>query len=114
MKVIYPGLKSHPQHELHKTQMNIDFGYGGMMAIDFGTMENAYRIMQNMQKEDVGYLAVSLGYFKTLFSCSGHSTSSEVPLEIQKEMGLSEGLVRFSIGLDQNIEETLERIKRCI
>jgi len=114
LKVIYPGLKSHPQHELHEYQMNKEYGFGGMMAIDFGTMENAYRIMQNMQNADVGYLAVSLGYFKTLFSCSGHSTSSEIPVEVQKEMGLSEGLVRFSVGLDQNIEETFERIKKCI
>lgn len=110
IKVVYPGLKNHPQYELHKNLMNAEFGFGGMLAIDFETMENAYRVMQNMQNADVGYLAVSLGYFKTLFSCSGHSTSSEIPLEIQKEMGLSEGLVRFSVGLDHNIEETLERI----
>lgn len=114
IKVVYPGLKNHPQYELHKNLMNADFGFGGMLAIDFETMENAYRVMQNMQNADVGYLAVSLGYFKTLFSCSGHSTSSEIPLEVQKEMGLSEGLVRFSVGLDHNIEETLERILRSL
>jgi methionine-gamma-lyase len=67
-----------------------------------------------MQDAGVGYLAVSLGYFKTLFSCSGHSTSSEVPLEIQKQMGLSDGLVRFSVGLDDNMEEILEKIKGCL
>ncbi len=114
IKVIYPGLINHPQHDLHKRLMNNDFGYGGMLAIDFETMENAYRVMQNMQNADVGYLAVSLGYFKTLFSCSGHSTSSEIPLDVQKEMGLSEGLVRFSVGLDHNIQESLERIKGCL
>ena len=114
LKVIYPGLKSHPQHELHKNLMNKDYGFGGILAVDFDTMENAYRIMQKLQQADVGYLAVSLGYFKTLFSCSGHSTSSEIPVEIQKEMGLSEGLVRFSVGLDQDISETLQRIKSCL
>ncbi len=114
LKVIYPGLPSHPQHRLHKKLMNKEFGFGGMLAIDFGTMENAYRVMQKMQMADVGYLAVSLGYFKTLFSCSGHSTSSEIPVEIQKEMGLTEGLVRFSVGLDNDIKETLNRIKSCI
>jgi methionine-gamma-lyase len=114
LKVIYPGLKSHPQNELHKKMMNEEFGFGGILAIDFGTMENAYIIMQKMQEADVGYLAVSLGYFKTLFSCSGHSTSSEIPVEIQKEMGLSEGLVRFSVGLDNDIEETLTAIKNCL
>jgi methionine-gamma-lyase len=70
--------------------------------------------MQKMQEAGVGYLAVSLGYFRTLFSCSGHSTSSEIPLEVQKEMGLSEGLVRFSVGLDNDIEDTLNMIKSCL
>lgn len=111
VKITYPGLKNHPQHALHSKLMNPYFGYGGMLAIDFETMENAYRVMQKMQELGVGYLAVSLGYFKTLFSCSGHSTSSEIPAEVQKEMGLSEGLVRFSVGLDNNIQETWERIK---
>ena len=112
--VKYPGLISHPQHDLHTKLMNEEFGYGGMLAIDLGTEKNANLIMQKMQNAGVGYLAVSLGYFKTLFSCSGHSTSSEVPLEIQEEMGLSDGLVRLSVGLDNDIEETFERIKECI
>lgn len=113
--VNYPGLQTHPQHELHKELMNTDFGYGGMLAIDFGSFAKANIIMQKMQERDVGYLAVSLGYFKTLFSCSGKSTSSEVPEDVQKEMGLSEGLVRFSVGLDNNIEETFEVLKAiCI
>lgn len=114
LKVIYPGLNSHPQHELHKALMNEEFGFGGMLALDFETLENANNIMQKMQEANVGYLAVSLGYFRTLFSCSGHSTSSEIPPEVQKEMGLSEGLVRFSVGLDNDIEETLEKIKSCL
>ncbi|WP_423127895.1 aminotransferase class I/II-fold pyridoxal phosphate-dependent enzyme [Gaoshiqia sp. Z1-71] len=111
--VIYPGLETHKQHHLHKELMNPDFGFGGMLAIDLGTLAKANRLMQKMQERDVGYLAVSLGYFKTLFSCSGHSTSSEVPKEVQQEIGLSEGLVRFSVGLDQDIEATFERIKTC-
>jgi methionine-gamma-lyase len=114
LKVTYPGLKKHPQYKLHKSMMNEEYGFGGMMTIDFGTMKNAYRIMQKMQDAGVGYLAVSLGYFRTLFSCSGHSTSSEIPVDIQQEMGLSEGLVRFSVGLDNDIDETLELIKSCI
>jgi methionine-gamma-lyase len=55
-----------------------------------------------------------LGYFKTLFSCSGKSTSSEMPEDIQKKIGLSEGLVRFSVGLDIDIENTFLRIKKCL
>ncbi|WP_340115138.1 aminotransferase class V-fold PLP-dependent enzyme [Maribellus mangrovi] len=114
LPIKYPGLKSHPQHELHTQLMNNEFGYGGMLAIDFGTEKNANQIMFKMQQANVGYLAVSLGYFRTLFSCSGHSTSSEVPIEVQKEMGLSDGLVRLSVGLNNNIEEIFERIKSCI
>ena len=114
LKLIYPGLPGHQQYELHKSMMNEEFGFGGMLAIDFGTMENAYSVMQKMQEAGVGYLAVSLGYFRTLFSCSGHSTSSEIPAEVQKEMGLSEGLVRFSVGLDNDIDDTLKTILKCL
>lgn len=114
LKVIYPGLESHPQNELHNSIMNKEFGFGGLIAIDFETEEKANKIMQKMQKAGVGYLAVSLGYFKTLFSCSGHSTSSEIPLDVQKEMGLSEGLVRFSVGLDSDIEDTFKKILTCL
>lgn len=112
--VIYPGLPSHPQHELMRSLMNEEFGFGGMLAIDLGTHDKANEVMQMMQMEDVGYLAVSLGYFKTLFSASGKSTSSEIPVEEQRKMGLSEGLVRFSVALDHDIERTWTKIKKCL
>ena len=111
VKIIYPGLPEHPGHELLKSFMNEEFGFGGMIAIDLETIEKASAVMEKMQDNDVGYLAVSLGYFKTLFSNSGSSTSSEIPVDVQKEMGLSPGLVRFSVGLDNDIEYTYERIK---
>jgi len=112
--VFYPGLKKHNGHELINDLMNEGFGYGGMLAVDAGDVETADKFMAKMQDEKVGYLAVSLGYFKTLFSSPGHSTSSEIPEEEQKAMGLSEGLVRISIGLDNNINETFGRIKKCL
>lgn len=114
LKLIYPGLPAHPQYELHRQLMNESYGFGGMLAIDLKTHKKANRFMRKLQDAGVGYLAVSLGYFKTLFSCSGHSTSSEVPQEIQEQMGLSDGLVRFSAGLDENIEEVLEKIRGCL
>ncbi|MFC2113567.1 aminotransferase class V-fold PLP-dependent enzyme [Bacteroidota bacterium] len=114
LKVIYPGLNSHPQYELMKKIMNPEFGFGGMLALDLGDHETSYGLMQAMQDEDIGYLAVSLGYFKTLFSCSGHSTSSEVPEEIQRAIGLSDGLTRMSIGLDNDIERTWEKMLSCL
>ena len=114
VKVFYPGLKSNPDYELITSLKNDGFGYGGMMAVDTGSYEKAARLMTRMQEEKVGYLAVSLGYFKTLFSSPGHSTSSEIPEEEQKKMGLSDGLVRFSIGLDNDITIAFERIKKCM
>ncbi len=114
LKVHYPGLEDHPQHELLKGLMNEGYGYGGMLALDVGDAPTANKLMTRMQEEKVGYLAVSLGYFKTLFSSPGHSTSSEIPLEEREEMGISEGLVRFSVGLDNDIELSFERIKRCL
>ena len=114
IRVFYPGLKSSRHHALLNRLRNEGFGYSGMLAIDCGTYEKAAMLMEMMQKESVGYLAVSLGYFKTLFSCPGHSTSSEIPEEEQKAMGLSEGLVRFSIGLDGDITLAYERITKCM
>lgn len=114
LRVIYPGLESHPSHEVMKRQYNPEFGYGGMMALDAGSLENANALMEMMQGENLGYLAVSLGFYKTLFSAPGTSTSSEIPEEEQKEMGLSDGLIRFSIGLDNDIEQTYLKMKECM
>jgi methionine-gamma-lyase len=114
LEVHYPGLPDHPQHALMARLMNPGYGYGGMMTLDVGTLENANRLMARMQEAKVGYLAVSLGYFKTLFSVPGHSTSSEIPLEERRAMGLSEGLVRFSVGLDNDVDRTFGLIEKCL
>jgi methionine-gamma-lyase len=114
IRVIYPGLDTYPQKKRLVELMNADYGFGGMLAIDLRTAKKASDIMQSMQDADVGYLAVSLGYFRTLFSNSGRSTSSEIPEEIQRSMGLSEGLVRFSVGLDHDINRTWKRIYNCL
>lgn len=114
IKTVYPGLASHPSHELYKGMINPEFGFGGMMTIDVGSLDKANELMELMQHRNLGYLAVSLGFYKTLFSAPGTSTSSEIPLEEQKEMGLSDGLIRFSIGLDNDIERTYEMMKSCM
>ena len=114
IKTVYPGLKSHPSHNIFKQQMNKEYGFGGMLTIDVGTLEKANELMELMQKENLGYLAVSLGFYKTLFSAPGSSTSSEIPEDEQKEMGLSEGLIRFSVGLDNDIERTYQSMKKCM
>lgn len=114
LKVKYPGLKSHPQHEVYKTMIHEEYGFGGLIALDVETVEKANELMELMQNENLGYLAVSLGFYKTLFSASGTSTSSEIPEDEQKEMGLSPGLIRFSIGLDHDIERTYQKMKMCM
>jgi methionine-gamma-lyase len=110
LTVKYPGFFDHPQHNLMTKTMNPQYGYGGMMLIDVGTKEIAYQLMELMQNDKVGYLAVSLGFYKTLFSAPGSSTSSEIPEEEQEAIGLSDGLIRFSVGLDNDIERTAEKI----
>jgi len=113
-RTVYPGLASHPSHKLYKKMMNPEYGFGGMMTIDVGSLDKANELMELMQKRNLGYLAVSLGFYKTLFSSPGTSTSSEVPEEEQKEMGLTDGLIRFSIGLDNDIERTYEIMRECM
>lgn len=114
IKVKYPGFEDDPGHYTLKKIMHPDFGFGGMIAIDMDTADNAAKLMESMEINDVGYLAVSLGYFKTLFSNSGKSTSSEVPEDLQRQMGMSEGLIRFSVGLDYDIDNTWKRILHCL
>ncbi len=114
LKHIYPGLPDHPQHDLMNKLMNKNFGYGGIIAIDLETAERAAPFMELMQQKGVGYHAVSLGYFKTLFSNSGKSTSSEVPEELQREMGLSPGLIRFSVGLDYDVARSYQLVEDAL
>lgn len=114
IKTVYPGLASHPSHDLFKSMMNEKYGFGGMLTIDVGSLEIANALMELMQKQNLGYLAVSLGFYKTLFSAPGSSTSSEIPEDEQEAMGLSDGLIRFSIGLDADIERTYTMMKACM
>ncbi len=112
--VFYPGLPSHVQHALIKKIMNPGFGFGGMLAVDVGNQHDADQLMTKMQEEKVGYLAVSLGYFKTLFTSPSSSTASEISKEEQEKLGLSDGLIRISVGIDNDIKRSFKRIVRCL
>jgi len=114
LKVMYPGLSSHPQNKMMTNCMNDGFGFGGIFVIDAKTKEQANKLMEEMQNSNLGYLAVSLGFYKTLFSAPGLSTSSEIPDEERKEMGLSDSLVRISIGIDHDITRTYRTIFKCM
>jgi methionine-gamma-lyase len=114
LRVVYPGLKSHPHHQLFQKQTAEKYGFGGMLTLDVGDLEKANELMERMQHEKLGYLAVSLGFYKTLFSAPGTSTSSEISEAEQTELGITSGLIRFSIGLDCNIKRTFDKMKACM
>jgi methionine-gamma-lyase len=113
--VTYPGLESFSQHTLAADLINKGYGFGGMFTIDCGTRDRADALLDTLQnKEDFGYIAVSLGYFDTLMSCSGATTSSEICQEDQQKMGLSPGLVRFSVGYTGSLDKRIEQMERAV
>ncbi len=113
--VIYPGLPSHPQHDLYASLINEGYGFGGMLGLDCGTKQKAEEVMESLQNdEDFGYIAVSLGYFDTLISCSGSSTSSEISDDEQRKMGLSPGLLRIAIGYTGALEDRIAQVERAV
>ena len=114
VKTVYPGLASHPSHQLYASMINPEFGFGGMLTVDAGSLDKANALMELMQAQNLGYLAVSLGFYKTLFSAPGTSTSSEISIEEQAQMGLTAGLIRFSIGLDHDIQRTFDSMIACM
>lgn len=114
LRVVYPGLASHPSHSKMKQQMVAEYGFGGIMTLEVGSLDKANALMELMQERNLGYLAVSLGFYKTLFSAPGTSTSSEIPMEEQEKMGLSNGLIRLSVGLDNDINRTYNMMRKCM
>ncbi len=92
--VIYPGLPSHPQHELAKRQMK---GFGGMISILTGSKENAARILSRVR---VFSLAESLGGVESLISHPASMTHASVPANRRAELGLTDDLVRLSCGVE--------------
>ena len=106
LDVTYPGLPEHPDHRLFNQLRIPDYGYGGVFTLDLGDEERANELMAQLQNEQrFGYMAVSLGYFDTLMSCSGSSTSSEMTDEDKGIAGISPGLVRISVGYTGTLEQ---------
>ncbi len=86
--VTYPGLPSHPQHALLRRLSNEGYGAGGLFTIDTGSLHKSYQLMERLQLRQFGLIAVSLGYFETLMSASGSSTSSELTAEEKDAAGV--------------------------
>ena len=93
-RVIYPGLPSHPQHELAKRQMR---GMGGMISVELGTKERAAEVLGRAR---VFALAESLGGVESLISHPASMTHASVPIERRTQLGITEGLVRLSCGVE--------------
>ena len=115
LKVVYPGLENHPDHALFKELYCEEFGFGGVMTLDCGNEDTANALMSCLQNEQrFGYLAVSLGYFDTLMSCSGSSTSSELSDEDKEDAGISPGLVRISVGYTGTLEQRWTQLETAL
>ncbi len=104
--VWYPGLPGHAGHDRLAEMLNPGFGMGGIFGIDLGARDTAFEFMDYLQNTHAfGYDAVSLGYFESLMSCSGASTSSELSDEEQEAAGIRPGFVRVSIGYTGDVED---------
>ena len=115
IKVSYPGLPDHPDHALMSQLHCPDYGYGGVLTMDMGTVEHANEFLDLLQNEyQFGYVAVSLGYFDTLMSCSGSSTSSELTEEDKQAAHISPGLVRLSIGYTGTTEQRWAQLSEAL
>jgi cystathionine gamma-lyase len=106
-KVIYPGLQSHPQHEVAKKQMR---GFGGMITFFLkGGIEESRRFLAAMKTM---ILAESLGGVESLIECPAVMTHFSVPPEIRKELGISDNLIRVSVGLE-DVEDLVYDLKQA-
>ena len=115
MKVIYPGLASHRDHDLIKHLGRSEYGFGGVLCLDVGSAERANRLIELLQNTDrFGFMAVSLGYFETLMTCPAATTSSEIPEEEREHVGISPGLVRMSVGYTGSAEQRWAQLRAAI
>ncbi len=106
-KVYYPGLVSHPQHELAKRQQK---GFGGMVSFETGSLESAKKVLENVE---LCTLAESLGGVETLISHPATMTHASVPPEKREQLGITDGLVRISVGIE-DIEDILEDLDQAL
>ena len=106
-KVYYPGLVSHPQHELAKRQQT---GFGGMVAFETGSLDNAKKVLENVK---LCILGESLGGVESLISHPATMTHASVPPETRKRLGITDGLVRISVGIE-DVEDIIEDLDQAL
>ena len=107
-KVIYPGLESHPQYEIAKKQMN---GFGGMISIEIkGGLKSATEFLE---RTELFSLAESLGGVESLIEHPAIMTHASIPPEVREEIGISDGLVRLSVGIE-SLEDLIQDLDRAL
>ena len=106
-KVIYPGLPSHPQHDLARRQMK---GFGGMLSFEVSSFEEARRVCNSVR---LMALAESLGGVETLMTHPSSMTHASVPPERRAAIGLSDSLVRISVGIE-DAEDLIDDLKQAL
>jgi cystathionine beta-lyase/cystathionine gamma-synthase len=105
-KIYYPGLPNHPGHELAKNQMS---GFGGMIAIDLGSLDLAKRFLERVKLCSLGE---SLGGVETLISHPATMTHASVPAEERQRLGITDGLVRLSVGIE-DVEDLIADLEKA-
>lgn len=106
-KIYYPGLETHPNHEIAKKQGG---GFGGMVSFDVGSQENADQLLTKIKYFT---LAESLGAVESLISVPARMTHASIPVERRAELGITDGLVRISVGLE-DAEDLIEDLKQAL
>ncbi|APO46945.1 cystathionine gamma-synthase [Paenibacillus xylanexedens] len=106
-KVYYPGLPDHPQHKLASTQAR---GYGGMVSFDVGSAEKVDEVLSKVRYFT---LAESLGAVESLISVPARMTHASIPYERRQELGITDGLIRISVGIE-DVEDLLEDLKSAL
>ncbi|ALA69473.1 cystathionine gamma-synthase [Geobacillus stearothermophilus 10] len=106
-RVHYPGLPDHPNHELAKKQMR---GFGGMISFDVGSLECAEKVLSRVRYFT---LAESLGAVESLISLPGKMTHASIPKERREQLGITDGLIRLSVGLE-DVNDLLDDLAQAL
>jgi len=106
-RVVYPGLASHPQHEIAKRQQR---GFGAMISFDVGSLEAARSLLNRVK---LCSLAESLGGVETLISLPALMTHASIPAERRLEIGITDGLIRISVGIE-DVEDLIADLEHAL
>jgi cystathionine beta-lyase/cystathionine gamma-synthase len=106
-RVVYPGLASHPQHEIAKKQQR---GFGAMISFDVGSLEAARSLLNHVK---LCSLAESLGGVETLISHPALMTHASIPAQRRQEIGITDGLIRISVGIE-DVEDLIADLDHAL